>query len=154
MIREGQRVSYIGDDTDIEIGSVGRVLVATRNDYHVMWETGPKKNQVDMVIEADLVPDGHRTAANTSVFEGVLVDIPVREVYASSGASGLLRSLANAGHASEMPDIAERIVQHAATLVRSDTSMREVIAQLGDDADDFVIYTVANLLTQAGRECL
>lgn len=154
MFRDGERVSYIGDDSTMEVGSTGRVLASEGNDCHVMWESGERTGAVDLVRTAELVGDTTpRSMSDEMPFEGSLVTVAVREVYARGGSKALFRVLANEGFASDFPDIAEQVIQHTASLVRTNPMFREVIAQLGEEADDFVYHTVGSLLVQAGQEC-
>lgn len=152
MFREGQRVSYVGENLDYEIGSVGRVLTTSGTDCNVMWETGPRTGKVDLIDDGDLAAPNARVASEVE-FESPLAEVPVFEVYASHGARGLYSRLSKEGHLSNTPDIAERVMEFAATLVRSDVTVREVIASLGEDADDFVLHVAGRVLAQAGREC-
>ncbi len=157
MIREGQRVGYIGDDPRIGVGTEGRALATSGNNSHVQWSTGSRVDQVDLCSQHDLVVISGRPLGSdmddAMAFDSPLVSEASVDAYTYGGAPALLASLADEGYASHLPDLAEQVMQFAASSVRNDPSFREVIASLDDDAAEaFVTHTVGMVLADASRE--
>lgn len=149
MFAEGQRVSYVGEGVDApSIGDEGIVVALGNTASYVKMATGAKAGEFIEVSHHDLAPLARRI--DTDIMGGGLVSFSVREVAASQGASGLLARLRSEGHLANFDEIASTAAQVAGSLVRSDPSMQEVIANLdAQDADELVSLAVVALLRDA-----
>lgn len=155
-MNEGQRVAYVGEDTMVGVGALGKVLASAGSSQHVQWLEGDRAGQVDLVPNEDLVD--HRTAkqaAGTSVaaeFEDAL-DVPailsvaVRETYDNYGEEGLLNALDEAGHLATLSEYAGEAISHVAGRLRQDPDFSAVLGQLDEfEAESLLIRVAVNLL--------
>jgi hypothetical protein len=152
MIREGAKVSYVGDDDDLAVGDRGKVISsAGASTSHVLWATGKRIGQITLVEDADLVSSPkHAAVSYDGLDSGSLVTISVRDTYDSAGEVGLLNALNDEGHLASLSAIAEETVQIVASRLRSDPSMKEVLASLEpEEASEFVTFTASVLLRDA-----
>lgn len=162
-MRDGQRVSYIGEPRDgMEMGDRGQVLACDSHASHVMWSTGAKTGQVLLMDNLDITPAGSRTTAASVVDDGLDDSLDVgslgvtaaREWFDDQGEVGVLNAMAEAGHLSSFAAIAEEARDLVAGRIRTDPSMRAVVAQLDDEEGEAVIRlaTVALLRDAFGEE--
>lgn len=153
MIREGAKVSYVGDgDDDLAVGDRGKVIsVAGSSASHVLWSTGKRLGQITLCDDADLVATPKAAALTYDGLDsGSLVTIAVRDTYDAAGEVGLLNALNDEGHLASLSQIAEEAVQIVASRLRTDPSMTEVLASLEpEEASAFVSFTASVLLRDA-----
>lgn len=151
MIREGAKVSYVGDEHDgLAVGDVGKVLSASGSSSHVLWATGGQTGSITLVADMDLVANNKAPLSYDGLDGGSLVTVAVRDTYDVSGAVGLLNALNDEGHLATFGQIAEQAQQIVAASLRSDPSMTEVLASLDpDEASEFITFTAAVLLRDA-----
>lgn len=144
---EGGKVAYVGDGgDDLAIGDEGKVLSAGTTGSHVMWSTGARQGQVTLTHNADLVMQGRATAGYEHGFDAGLVSVAVRDVYATGGAKRLLAALNQEGHLAAMTALAEEALQGLCARIRTDPSMREVLAVLEPDEGAEVVSLAATAL--------
>ncbi len=155
MYADGQKVSFVGDpspDTPA-IGDVGIVVSAGNTASHVRWMSGVRAGLYDEMGHMEIAATAS-TVTDTDSFSGRIVTFSVAEVQARAGARGLLDELNDRGHLGGLEAIAEEAMGLVAARIRTDPSIREVLAQLDDeDGDDLVaLATVALLQDAFGRE--
>lgn len=149
---EGQRVAYIGHPGEHGIGDEGKVLSPAGSGCHVLWATGLRKGQIDLVPNADITPLASRRTAEgftgwDDALDGPLVSVAVRDVYESEGDVGLLNALIEEGHVASLTEAAQEALETVAARIRTDASFRAVLAQLEpDEGDEFVTLTAATIL--------
>lgn len=147
MIREGSKVSYVGESAVRAVGDLGKVLSAAGDSSHVLWANG----QITLESDADLVTT-KRTAAEADhdVLGGSLVHIAVRDTFDASGPVGLLDALNEDGHLATFTAYAEDAMQAVAASIRTDPSMHEVLAHLESEEQAALInLATATLLRDA-----
>lgn len=152
MIRDGARVAFNGWPREHapEIGDVGKVLSAGTNGSHVLWQSGARSGQVELVANEDLevVTAGRDEMADS--METRVVALGVRDVFDTGGSVALLNTLAETGHLSGFGTIAEEALTSVASRLREDPSIADVLAHLeADEADEFVHLASAVLLRDA-----
>lgn len=151
MIREGKKVSYVGDGEDgVVIGDVGKVVADAGDASHVRWASGSREGQITLVPDLDLVVARATSHVLADSMETALVSVAVRDVYDSAGEAGLLNALNDEGHLATFSQIAEEAQQIVATRLRTDPSMVEVLARLEpEEASEFITFTASVLLRDA-----
>lgn len=162
MIVEGMRVAYAGDsDPFQDVGALGKVLSLSGGCAHVLWESGPKANSIDLIDLNDLVEHGRASrmaaaAAQTfsdNAFADTL-DMPaiptlqVRATYDEEGEEGLLTALSEAGRLAVLAEYAEEAISLVAARIRQDPEFSGVLAQLDPDEANGVVSRVASLVLQ------
>lgn len=154
--RDGEKVSYVGDPTKegLRIGDEGQALSVTEACSHVMWATGARTGQVDLVDNEDLVSRGGGRVAGSvfddSVSHAGLVTVAVRETYDTDGGVGLLNALNEAGHLASLEAVADEALAFVCAQVRSDPAFSSVLGQLDEsEAADFVSLTATSVLRDA-----
>lgn len=158
MTVEGQKVQYVGEDTMVGIGTLGKVLAANGTSQHVQWLGGLREGQIDLVAEYDLVPFQTGDPMSVSAQFDASLDVPmstlgVREVYDDSGEDGLINALGEAGHLATLSGYATEAVGQLATLLRHDPAFGPVLAQLDEnEAESLVQRVTASLLAVATTE--
>lgn len=157
-LHDGVTVSYVGHSFDgVALGDRGRVLSSSGDHAHVMWSTGARVNQVDLVHEDDLVVAGRKAASHTieasvddSLVTAPLTTVAVRAIYDGQGEAGLLNALSEAGLLGGLAQIAEDALMHVASRVREDEEISAVLAQLdSDEAESLVSLASVVLLRDA-----
>lgn len=155
-LREGQRVSYVGDGGDgLAIGDRGKVVSSEGETCHVLWTTGSRAGQILFHRDYDLVvsAQGQRNLSDLDDFAAPLVSFSVRDTHDRYGNSGLLNALNEDGHLAAFARLAEDAIQAVASGVREDPSIQEVLSQLDDeDGDEFVMFATLTLLRDAFGE--
>lgn len=161
MIVEGMAVAYAGDDPFQDVGSLGKVVALSGSAAHVMWQSGPRINTVELVDLNDLV--AHRGAkeaqqarmqaqAFTDTAFADTLDMPaipmlqVRATYDEDGEEGLLSALSEAGRLAVLAEYAEEAVGLVATRIRNDPEFASVLAQLDPDEAASVVSRVASVV--------
>lgn len=150
FLHDGQKVAFAGDPTDGSpaLGDEGIVVSAGNTASHVKWLTGACAGEFTETshYEISAIAGSH----DTDMMASSLISFSAREVRAMSGSRGLLDRLNAEGHLGSFEAIAGEAARVAGSLIRSDPSIVEVIAQLdADDADDFVSLAVVTLLQDA-----
>lgn len=150
--REGQAVSFIGEGA--MFGSQGKLLAtAGHHAAHVSWATGPLAGQVSLADTEDLAST--RKAASAVIARDELDDsldvggmsvTAVRQVQDEEGAVGVLNFMASSGHLSGFAGIGEQALAFVTGLVRQDSGVREVTAQLDEDEAEGLIHLAASVL--------
>ena len=147
---DGQKVSYIGEEFEgsPRVGDLGTVVAVGNTASHIKWKTGSLKDQFREVDHLAIVPVAHQ--AETDMFSGGLLSFSALQVHAARGANGVIDALAEAGHLSSFEAIAEEAQALVATRIRNDPSVREAIAEIGDEAGaDLVATAAVRLLADA-----
>ena len=148
MIREGSKVSYVGDGVEgLNVGDTGKVVAASGASSHVRWLTGARTGSVTLVEDLDLVVGG-KSAPSTydGLDSGSLVSVAVRDTYDVSGPVGLLNALNEEGHLATFASYAENALESVAASITSDPSMREVLAHLDPDEQGAFVTLAASVL--------
>lgn len=148
MIREGAKVSYVGDGVEhLAVGDRGRVVSANPESSHVRWETGARTGSVDLVENIDLVVGAKEPTGAYDDFEGSgLVAVAVRDTYDVAGPVGLLNALNDEGHLATFAQYAESALQSVAAQITTDPSMREVLGHLEPDEQSSFVSLAASVL--------
>ena len=148
-IREGARVSYVGEFADygLAIGDQGRVIASSGAASHVRWASGPCQGQMLLVPNDDLV-EAARTGSlaesvDDSLSSGSLVHVAVRDTYDLEGPEGVLAALAEEGHLAALSDLAEEALESVSARLRTDPSMVEVLAALDPEEQDALVTRTA-----------
>jgi hypothetical protein len=148
MLREGSKVSYIGDGRDGRtLGERGTLLVISGAVGHVQWLDGTLTPH----YTDDLAPLGriarieHDELAD-SLDVGPVVHVGVRAVYESEGSAGVLNQLSATGALTGFAEIAEEARTLVASRIRSDPGFRAVVAQLDDDEGEDLVALASHVL--------
>lgn len=150
MIREGAKVSFVGDDERIAVGARGKVVSSSGTYGHVLWATGSLAGQITPHHEDDLVVGASLEAVAHDLHSDSLVAVAVRDTYDMAGDAGLLNALNEEGHLATFSVYAEQALETVASAIRTDASMREVLGQLTEDEQsEFVAFTASVLLRDA-----
>lgn len=151
MIREGKKVSFVGDeDGGLKVGDRGRVLSASGDSSHVLWSTGARSGEVTLVPDLDLVVGSQSQMAYEDTFSGSLVTIAVRDTFDAAGPVGLLNALNEEGHLATFAQYAEEALQSVAARITQDPSMREALSHLEpEEQGEFVTLAASVLLRDA-----
>lgn len=159
-LRDGQQVSYIGTPTSdgLLISDRGQTLSVTDRHSHVLWSTGTREGQIDLIDNDDLVGHGPGKIAG-SIFDDSMttgagmVTLSVRETFDVEGPSGLLNAMNDAGHLASLEGIAEDALAHVCAQVRTDPAFRSVLSHLDEnEAAEFISLTSNTLLRDAFGE--
>jgi hypothetical protein len=150
-LREGSKVSYIGDGHDgRQLGDHGRLLVRSGRQGHVKWASGEiTPHDLEDLAPA---PGAHqqRVAAVDPLADSLEVGLPqvvsVRATYEIEGAAGVLNALATTGSLGGFSEIANEVMSLVATRVRSDPGIAPVLAQLDDDEAAELVTTATHAL--------
>lgn len=152
-MRDGQRVSYVGQEVDgLAMGDRGEVLSAAQDASHVLWSTGKRAGFVDLVDHLDLATTQKKVAVTVedglddSLDVGTLSVSATREVYDEAGETGVLNTMAEAGHLTSFAAIAQEAHDLITMRIRQDPSFRAVTAQLDDEEGESVIRLAAAVL--------
>ena len=160
MIREGAKVSFVGEfaDSGLAIGDQGLVIAASGHASHIRWTTGARVGQIDLVGNDDLVEataSRHVEASLASEVDESLSDrafsrVAVRDTYDLEGPEGVLAALAEEGHLASLTDVAEEALSTVASRLREDPVLTRVLATLdADEADAFISLASTALLRDA-----
>lgn len=150
MFFDGQKVSYIGEEFEgsPKVGDLGQVVATGNTASHVKWKTGSLKDQFQEVGHMSLAAMGAQH--ETDMFAGGLLSFSALQVHAARGSNGVIDALAEAGHLSSFEAIAEEAQALVATRIRNDPSVREAIAEIGEEAGaDLVAIAAVRLLADA-----
>jgi hypothetical protein len=147
--RDGQKVSYVGDDEQVAVGDVGQILTVAGRHSHVVWRSGASSGEVTFTPNADLVVQGAAKDWDDSL-DTPLVAVSVRDVYDHRGPMALLSALSEDGHLTNFGAISEEALQFVAGKIREDPSMHEVLAQLQpDEAEEVITVATAVVMRDA-----
>lgn len=152
-MRDGQRVSYIGPGIEgLAMGDRGEVISAAANASHVLFHTGSRQGAVLLVDHFDLTGATKKVAAtindglDDSLDVGTLAVTGAREIFEEEGETGVLNSMAEAGHLTSFASIAQEAHDLIQTRIRNDPSFRAVTAQLDDEEAESVIRLATAVL--------
>lgn len=156
-MRDGQRVSYVGLPLNgSSVGDVGKVLSASGAACHVLWTSGARQGQVDLVIDDCLVPV--RSTKTSTIadalddslhFESGLV-MSAAAIYEAEGAAGVINAMNEAGHLAGLSSIADDALTLVATRIREDEGIAAHLSSLdADERDQVIALTSAVLLRDA-----
>lgn len=153
-MRDGQRVSYIGDGRDgLNLGDKGQVLVVEGRGSHVLWSTGARSGEVDLIDNFDLAAQGKgQTVASfdpeqdDSLEVGGLHTTAVRDLYDADGEAGVLNWMVNAGHTASFQAVAEEAHSFIVARLRQDPSFQAVANNLDEEEHESVIRLAASVL--------
>ena len=149
-MREGARVSYVGEDDGLAVGDQGRVLSASGAASHVRWTTGARTGEIVLVNDLDLVANRKPEVTNDGLDAASLVTLAVRDTFDATGPVGLLNALNEEGHLATFSIYAEQALEFIAAAIRTDASMAEVLANLEtEEQSAFISFTASILLRDA-----
>lgn len=151
-LREGSRVSYVGDGDDGRaLGERGQILAITGRSGHVKWAD----STITLVDLEDVAPLSSITGAARAVTAtddladsldvGPIQAIGMRGLFETVGCNGVLSELTATGQLTGFPTIAEEARLYAEGRVRQDPDLSRVIAQLDPEEGDELI-SVATLV--------
>jgi hypothetical protein len=161
MIVESSSVAYAGDDPFQDVGSIGKVVALAGSGAHVMWQSGPKVNMVELVDMNDLVEHrGGKQAAQAQMRAQAFTDtafadsldivalpsLQVRATYDEEGEDGLLTALSEAGRLAVLAEYAEEALGLVAGRIRNDPEFSVVLAQLEPDEAATLLSRVSSLV--------
>jgi hypothetical protein len=154
QIRDGAVVAYVGDDarTGLNVNDQGKVLMAEGSASHVKFATGPRAGDIVFLPNFDLVAVGKDASKiDESVLEGLQVTAAA-EIFATTGASGILEALDGEGHLAVLDVALDDVLAFLAQRVRQDPAFAAVLAQLDDYEGDAVVHLACTkVLHQASR---
>jgi len=154
MLREGQSVSWVGavHPGGLAVGDVGAVISSSGDSGHVLWGTGARLGQIDLVEEMEVVPapvTHHNGKVASSLRDSLGVDsmrIAAREVFEEDGPAGLLSAMHDRGDLSGFPTIAEEAVEYVAARLREDPDFSRALAALDDSEADTLVTLASTVL--------
>lgn len=152
FLREGCRVSYVGDGSDGRaLGDRGRLLVRSGGKGHVNWDDGQvTMHDLDFLAASSgqtrqaavAPPDG----LEDSLEVGPITMVGVRGVYDTEGGVGVLNAMATTGVLAAFPEIAAQAQHFVAGRIREDPSFHAVVAQLDDDEAEELVALASQVL--------
>lgn len=153
---EGQAVSYVGESQPgLTLGDHGRLLAfASKTAGHVQWLDGKLRGQVTVhELGAEVLPTGKKYEAVLDGLEDSLEVGPVphtsaRSVYDTEGSIGVLSMLASSGYLANFEAIADEAQAFVQGRIRSEASVREILAQLDDDEASELVVLASRVLLQ------
>jgi hypothetical protein len=148
---EGSEVVYVGEDEDMApIGGRARVMANAGSGSHVQWLDGPSKGKIHLVAHTDIVtPSAFRSVASElddSLADGTLSTVSAREVYAATGADGLLATLRREGHLSFCANLAVAARESVISSLREDPVLGRVLDDMTMEAAQGVLRQLANMV--------
>lgn len=151
MHADEARVIYQGDPTPQGLagGETGRVLVGDERNAHVMWSTGSRAGQVDVIRQDDLTSQTDTDARVAAYVSDSIAVADLGSTFDAEGAEAVLAQMMEEGSLSRLTLITEEVVEWIATRVRTLGPIREAAAILGDGADDLVDAAVSQVLRDA-----
>jgi hypothetical protein len=152
-LREGSRVSYVGDGSDgRSLGERGQILAINGRSGHVKWAD----SSITLVdLEFDVAPLASTTGAvrapardelDDSLDVGPIHAVGMAGVYEREGGAGVLNALAGTGQLSSFASIAEEARFFVEQRVRQDPDFCRVTAQLDPDEADELISLASHVL--------
>lgn len=151
-VAEGAMVSWVGPGVDgYEEGDTGRLLAfASHTHAHVMWSTGAREGQADLVAIEDLTTKrmAQRDLLADSLEVGGLEAFAVRQVMDAEGEAGVLNTMSALGHLTAFSSIAADIMTSVSARIRQDPSFRAVTAHLDDDEAEALIRLATTCLVR------
>lgn len=155
-LREGAAVRYCGDigEGRPSIGDLGQVLADAGTHAHVMWSTGSRTHQVDLVDVYELAPVASRMGSGVDISDslnvGPMVSVAVRDTYEDNGPQGLLNALAEAGHLAGLADVADHALAAVSAQIRTDPVLGQVLASLDEsESEEFLSLTALALMRES-----
>jgi hypothetical protein len=160
-LREGSCATYIGGNTKVVVGDRCLVLSDEGKYANVRWLTGEKIGDYELVTCADLVPD---RKTKVSFFDddgdefGFEVEPPkavrvaTRVVHDSGGNAGLLRALEHDGVLEFPRHLAHQAVREFRQSILGDRAWREILSELGSEADGFLRSALSEIMMTALNE--
>jgi hypothetical protein len=140
---EGDSVSYVGDALDGIEPAQGKIMAfASAHAAHVMWTTGARTGQIDMVDVYDLMP----CASEAALASASLSATAVSRVYAAEGETGVVNYLASAKQIDTWPTIAKDTLEFVVGRLKADASMELPWEQLTPDQVEKVATLAATVL--------
>jgi hypothetical protein len=140
---EGDLVAYVGDALDGIEPAQGRIMAfASSRDAHVMWTTGSRVNQIDVINVYDLMP----VASVASLESAKLTATSVRHVYNVEGETGVLNYLSSTAQLVTWPDIAAEVLEFVTGKLKADASMELCWEQLEPEQVSKVAALAATVL--------
>lgn len=151
MMREGDVVSWVGSARPggVSVGDVGTVASSSGDSGHVLWSTGARRGQMDLVEDLDVVPAPAGSRRNTvvsSLRDSLGLDsvrTAAREVFEEGGAAGLLSAMHEQGELSGFPSIADGAAEYVAARLREDPEFSRTLAAL-DEPEASSLVTLAS----------
>jgi hypothetical protein len=149
-LREGMRVSYVGDGRDgRSLGDRGQLLVRQGSKGQVRWADGSitphfldDLESTSMARLAAAASDG----LEDSLDVGPIQATGVRATYDTDGSAGVLNQLAATGGLTSFAEIAEDARAFVAARIRQDPLLREATAALDDDEREDLIHVASHVL--------
>lgn len=150
MVREGARVAYTGMDTDhVVLGDTGSVLAVEGSVAHVKWASGSATGAVVPVYAHDLSVVGGRVLEATladSLEVGTLMAFSARRSFDEGGEVAVLNQMVAHGHMAFFSAIAEEALTLVTSRIRTEPSMRAVLADLDEEEGEGVLRLAAACL--------
>lgn len=149
-LSDGQKVAFVGDPYDgHQIGDEGLVIVAGLNGSHVRWTTGDKANQITLMANLDVAPQG-RVIQDRPEREERAVTSHIHTAFDRGGGMGVVAALRRDGHLEEIFDgMTDQVEAHIASCLRQQPFMREVLSRFDDsEADEVLRAAMADLLDE------
>lgn len=146
MIKDGQRVVYVGYVDDSLLGAEGRVLTCSDTSAHVKWASGAIS--LHALDELDPVAPGVtvESSLDESLDVGGIAVLAAREVYEEAGPAGVLNQMAEMGHLAAFAEIAEEALALVANRIRNDSSFRQVTSQLDEEDGEHLVRLASAVL--------
>lgn len=154
MLREGDVVSWVGSvrPGGVSVGDVGTVASSSGDSGHVLWSTGARRGQVDLVDGFDVVPapaGPRRNTVASSLRDALGLDsvhTAAREVFEESGAAGLLSAMHEQGDLSGFASIAEGAAEYVAARLRENPEFSRTLSALEDSEADSLVALASTVL--------
>lgn len=147
MLRDGQRVVYMGYVDDSLLGVEGKILSCSDTSAHVKWASG--RISLHATDELDPVAPGVTVESalddSLDVGDGIGV-LAAREVYEEHGPAGVLNQMAETGRLASFVEVAEEALALVANRIRLDPSFTQVIAQLGEEDGEQIVRLASAVL--------
>lgn len=145
---EGSRVSYIGPEADgLTMGDHADVLSAGPSASHVVFRTGSRINEIFFLDNHDLIqPTKVASSEWDDSFEGSIFTSSTVTAYEQGGVKRVVAVLQSEGHLACLDQIRGETLDFITSRLKQDTSIRSVVADLGDDDGEAVVLHTAKLL--------
>jgi hypothetical protein len=157
-LREGARISYVGDGrTGRTLGEHGRLLARDLRSGHVKWAD----SSITLEDLQDIAPLVTHAVASTSddladsLEVGPIQTTGLRNVLETEGSAGAVNALANSGHLGDLQDVADDALNFVALRIRQEPLFRAATASLeADEIDELVTMAAQVLLRDSFREVI
>jgi hypothetical protein len=152
MVGDGMKVTYRGaariDGPDT--GDRGKVLSSDERSVHVMWSTGTRRGQVDLLEITEVVTGGADTDPGHVAADLTTGLSVTSQAYLDRGVEGLVAALGEEGSLDVLSDVADSLIDHVAAQVQNNPALITALAGLDDEGRSALLsYATRSVLIEA-----